>query len=1303
MSVLLVLVAHNGKTLQLDVHPSTRVDAVQQALVAFTGVQVSDQIVMCEGARLDPNKTLAAYSLPLADTLLAEERPVYLYSKAFLRPNAVLPQAEAVPVLEVRVPPLPPLEIQHPLHSAVSPLIRALPDYERQFHHQLVVGRAYWDTSQQRLQSCRQLLSEQEVQARAADAARANVEAHYKYICSAYQEFMDRYSTQHVAHAQTLTHFNDALAAISCIELHPQLQTDQWKRLIDLQPQLKLREWYENCRRSHDHFAAKVLELEALFSLLKHDVEALFLQAPSVDLDALGAQMASVESQVDEQSSIIQVLSKDLKTVRQLVEDTVRQLGAGLGAASGNLVHDACGAMESIHDTHANQLLPRMQAVDMCSSEFLLACSGCKARMTRDVLEQLHRISAQQSKIRDMKNKLAAFSEVLSRQDDAFQELRHVNRLPVAYRYCLAECMRRQSWLEMFAAQATKLAEHMAKVREKELSKEEAFISQVERYIPHELQLRMGLLREPPHCSISVPAPPRDAPPLLPVTYADLQRVPVDKTEWAAIRGTEAAVTRPPSVQEEAAGQPTNLEVENARLRAELASQVAMACVKELTPAEPALVKAPLAASMASVVGSVGDLSRPRGPLSTAASPVPAASAAPTRLPNPEAAVTSLQNALGLKDEYAARLRGELSALASRAQAYERRIGELESQLQASVMSASRSAGVAGRASVIAPAPVPGLNAAQTPRPDLESAMLPFASMTGAASQVAAGTIASSWMPQVPVPRPPRSLEPSLVQQQPPGGSTVRVVAGGVLDQSIVAPAAIGVGTVAGTSSVASEHVEQAAPAVPLQHSTSPVTGLILAGVAATPPRGSASSLASLEQDPSPASSAPPPPPPVPPDQPLVRQPWAHGGHVAAAHAHAAAGKSGGGQDGKVAALTTGHAREDGVGRAGSSSGVGGQASGSPDPSQLYAKRYAEVQVVVEPLVGLAAEVVRKTGAGTLGVGQADAVGTVGAYGHNVALTAGGMTAGADGRISVPSASAPDAVMAAAGAARLTEASTPVGEGADVNPQGAGPSNIYCQAIEVAKHGLPLDVSQRSASGNVDAPRLKDGGAGGVCGELLPLQSASGQQEGPTTALTPAPLEQAHDGGASGEAVQPVVGAPAGAVPALATVSGPCSGVDDVAASGVVGRQVGAIDSSADLRVVAAADPIVSGEAVHRTDSAGGLQGSGVQGQGGARVAPSLTYGLGAVAEGVVGPGQEELANTDMTSVLGTRTMSEGGTSELGVGLAPVALPQRARSTSPTSEAAQNLAYSFFSSLNFLFGSPTSPEAHLPPGSSAPP
>lgn len=55
-----------------SIHTSVcnRVDVVQQALVSFTNVPVADQIVMFKGARLDPNRQLAAYKLPVVSKSL---------------------------------------------------------------------------------------------------------------------------------------------------------------------------------------------------------------------------------------------------------------------------------------------------------------------------------------------------------------------------------------------------------------------------------------------------------------------------------------------------------------------------------------------------------------------------------------------------------------------------------------------------------------------------------------------------------------------------------------------------------------------------------------------------------------------------------------------------------------------------------------------------------------------------------------------------------------------------------------------------------------------------------------------------------------------------------------------------------------------------------------------------------------------------------------------------------------------------------------------------------------------------------
>lgn len=112
--------------------PPFRVEAVQQALADLTGIPRADQILMCEGARLDSAKPLSAYGLPWVScrpamgglcgepggAALLLLRPsctdgcctpgqaqegddrvhdVFLYSRAHLRADAPLPPPEVLP------------------------------------------------------------------------------------------------------------------------------------------------------------------------------------------------------------------------------------------------------------------------------------------------------------------------------------------------------------------------------------------------------------------------------------------------------------------------------------------------------------------------------------------------------------------------------------------------------------------------------------------------------------------------------------------------------------------------------------------------------------------------------------------------------------------------------------------------------------------------------------------------------------------------------------------------------------------------------------------------------------------------------------------------------------------------------------------------------------------------------------------------------------------------------------------------------------------------------------------------------
>ena len=124
------------------------------------------------------------------------------------------------------------------------------------------------------------------------------------------------------------------------------------------------------------------------------------------------------------------MLVKDLATVRRLVETVVGLLGASEAGASlsGAAVADSCGAVDTMHASHLSALLPRVRAADAATTAFLLRCAEAKAVMSRDVLGQLQGIAAQQSRIRDLKHKLALFGEVAARQAAAFEELRGATR-----------------------------------------------------------------------------------------------------------------------------------------------------------------------------------------------------------------------------------------------------------------------------------------------------------------------------------------------------------------------------------------------------------------------------------------------------------------------------------------------------------------------------------------------------------------------------------------------------------------------------------------------------------------------------------------------------------------------------------------------------------------------------------------------------------------------------------------------------------------------------------------------------------
>eukprot|EP00899_Mesostigma_viride_P024766 jgi/Mesvir1/5474/Mv15526-RA.2 len=525
---MIVQAAENGKSYEVACDETTSIDMVQRALASLTSVGPADQVLICEGAKLESNRPLGSYGLPL------DTKRVFLFNLAMLRGSmdsldaAQQPEDDEGGEEDIPEPPSG-VSTGHPLDEAQSPLLRALPFYERQFRYHHQKAEAVFHLTRRRFERCRALISEQEVQGHAIRAARENVDLHYGYICHLYGEFMRAFTAQHGRHAEILASFPRDMEALKSHRLHPSLLPrlsslpDGRPRvtLADCVPDERLRAWAEDCRASHDRFGAKVASLQRLFSELQANVEEVFLQEPQVEIAEQEEALQESQRLLDEQASIVASLGQDERTVSKLVLDTMMSLAndesrLGLGPGGGYGISptsssgssrplDACAALDPMNEIHVREHLP---VLEDCAEQLLALLARtreAKGGMSRAVFSQLRAVSGLQSRIRDLRNKLVAFKEICGRQQEVFAELLLVRRVPAAYRACLAEVRRRRAHAQVYAGQAAQLAERLADMRAAEVATRHSFARLHERYLPQEVLRGMGLYDLPAPCDVTIP------------------------------------------------------------------------------------------------------------------------------------------------------------------------------------------------------------------------------------------------------------------------------------------------------------------------------------------------------------------------------------------------------------------------------------------------------------------------------------------------------------------------------------------------------------------------------------------------------------------------------------------------------------------------------------------------------------------------------------------------------------------------------------------------------------------------------
>lgn len=667
---LLIHIAENGHSFELDCDESTFVEAVQGFTETMAGIQLNDQLLLCGDLKLESHEPLGTYKLP------SDEQEVFCFNKARLQNNAIPPPPEQVEIHDIAEPPSPSsAQDPHPLDTAMDPALKALPSYERQFRYHYHCGHAIYSLSIRKIEICQRLLREQKVQERAMEIARRNLDHFFRILNQNYMDFLKCYSQQHRIHSDLLVNFPRDIEKLRSCKLHPALQTPTRKCLLDLVKEENLRKWLETCSCSHKQFENKVSQFKHVFKKLKHDVEDLFSSKASLPIRDLELMIKEHDRHANEQRSIMQSLSKDVSTVKKLVDECLSsQLSSSLRP------HDAVSALGPMYDVHDKSHLPKMRACDRSISDLLEFCTNKKNEMNVFVHSYMQKIAYIQHAIKDVRLQFNAFSEAIKRQDAVFEGLNVVHNIGRAYRASLSEVVRRKACMKLYMGMAGQLAEKLATKRAEEMMRREQFLKEQSPYIPRDILNAMGLFDSPSQCDVHI-APFDNS--LLDIDVGDIDRyapqslvgLPFKSEKQRASLSmssigshTSDDVNANFSLEEhgsqdlldegelvEIAGT-SKLEVENAKLKADLASAIATICFF----------------GPEAEYGSLDD------------------SNLDNLLKN---AAEKTAEALQQKDEYIKHLESMLKAKQSQCQSYEKRIEELAEQLSEKYMQGRKSLG----------------------------------------------------------------------------------------------------------------------------------------------------------------------------------------------------------------------------------------------------------------------------------------------------------------------------------------------------------------------------------------------------------------------------------------------------------------------------------------------------------------------------------------------------------------------------------------------------------------------------------
>uniref|UniRef100_A0ACD5YI21 Uncharacterized protein n=1 Tax=Avena sativa TaxID=4498 RepID=A0ACD5YI21_AVESA len=592
---LMVHVAENGHSMEFECGGDTPVEAIQRSIELVCGVPPAGQLLLCDNIHLNGANHLAHYNLP------RDDREVFLYNKARLQDNSLPPAPESIDIPEPSIPP-PPRPQDTPLEVSADPALKALVSYEIRFRYDFQVANAFYQSSVAKYEVCRRLLREWQVQERALDMARSNLEQAFRKPSQRYSNYVRSFTQQHRGYVEVLSSFERDCKRLRAVKLHPNLQCEGRRCLLDLMDENILRKLADEYVSSYKNFEVFVSSLKVKFADLKKRVDSLLNAMSSSAWKDLEALIKEHQRVIGDQKSIMQSLSKDVDTSKKLVDDCSRcQLSDSLRP------HDAVSAVGRIYEVHEKDNLPSVRKFDRMLTNLLQKCKAKKNETNTLVHVCVKGVKSAQMDIKDMmQNQFILHEEAIDSRDKEYSYLKLLGGLGHAYKACLAEVVRRRHSFKLYTGLAGQLAEKLAVEREAEIRRREVFLRTWCKYIGGEIMASMGLFGTPSQCDVNIT--PFDSN-LLPIDVDDLERLAPQSLVGSLLKPERSQQHKSQSSDSGTSGNFSNseqnnlntdgkmdlqdffgdcdtvditgtsiLEVENARLKAERASAIAVLC-----------------------------------------------------------------------------------------------------------------------------------------------------------------------------------------------------------------------------------------------------------------------------------------------------------------------------------------------------------------------------------------------------------------------------------------------------------------------------------------------------------------------------------------------------------------------------------------------------------------------------------------------------------------------------------------------------------------------------------------------------